>query len=388
MATDNGDPPRSGTAILNLRILDRNDEAPTFDISQDYEFGMFENQSVGAEVGYVRATDRDLFPNNDVSYSFVDSPGVQNDFNIDSVNGLITTKRILDREHIADYYLIVAASNPGFDLSSTIGVIIHVVDKNDNAPHIAFPQPGNNTVNVTTSLSVGHTVTHILARDVDVGSNAELAYNIIEGNDDGYFDMNTITGEIFISKLMEIITDNSEMIFHLKIMVSDKGTPSQYSTEVLKIVISASALMAASPVATQTNQQRTNLMIIVISCSLLACVLFVVFFLFVLYMMRRRKPNQPDIRGRSNSSCMEATKALLTMKGSNPGAPDGQGGGGVQEQESIDSGCVDTDDSKMAEKAMVVWNNPEKKPMCTYSPSHYDYPRDGAVMQLEVGIFY
>lgn len=48
----------TGTATVNIEILDVNDNTPQFD-SPAYQFEIFENRPVGTAVGNVSATDRD-----------------------------------------------------------------------------------------------------------------------------------------------------------------------------------------------------------------------------------------------------------------------------------------------------------------------------------------
>lgn len=57
-ATDNGSPPRHGYLAVNVTILDRNDNTPTFDISA-YSATVLENATLNSEVIIVHASDPD-----------------------------------------------------------------------------------------------------------------------------------------------------------------------------------------------------------------------------------------------------------------------------------------------------------------------------------------
>ena len=308
----------------------------------------------------MRAHDVDTFPYNDVAYSWAPTTSLterRSDFAVDAVTGLITATRRLDREDIAEYRLVVRASNPGYhNLYSDVNVTIYVADKNDNAPFISFPTPGNNVVNITDAFSAGDTVTHIVAHDLDLGHNSELEYVIVEGNEKGCFNINSVLGEIFVAPDLESKTGHTSMTFNLKVMVTDKGEPRLYSTADLDVVLTSVVLV---PQASQEGKQRTNLIIVLVSCSLVACVLLVVLVMFVLFMLRRRKDSNrnrhdPAANARG-SSCMEATKALLTLKSSemtlkqsDSGEQAGRGEvvAMAQEQDSMDSG-VDMSTERM-----------------------------------------
>ena len=70
-------------------------------------------------------------------------------FVIDRRSGRLATARELDRELAGVHYVVVAAvdiSKP--QLSSTVNVTVFVADRNDNAPVISFPRPGNESVEV------------------------------------------------------------------------------------------------------------------------------------------------------------------------------------------------------------------------------------------------
>jgi len=70
-------------------------------------------------------------------------------FTVDAHTGRIITHRSLDREHTAMHYLVISAVDASEPLlSSTVNVTVYVADRNDNAPFIEFPSPGNDTLEV------------------------------------------------------------------------------------------------------------------------------------------------------------------------------------------------------------------------------------------------
>jgi hypothetical protein len=68
VAVDGGDPPRSGSAIVMINVLDANDNGPSFEYSS-YEVTVTENLAVGTTVAKVTAYDPDIGPNAEVRCS-------------------------------------------------------------------------------------------------------------------------------------------------------------------------------------------------------------------------------------------------------------------------------------------------------------------------------
>ena len=58
-------PSLTGTATVNIEILDVNDNTPTFD-SNNFQFMINENQPIGTAIGNVSASDHDSGTNAEV----------------------------------------------------------------------------------------------------------------------------------------------------------------------------------------------------------------------------------------------------------------------------------------------------------------------------------
>ena len=66
LASESGSSPSlTGTATVNVEILDVNDNTPTFD-SDNFSFMIYENQPIETAVGNVSASDRDSGTNAEV----------------------------------------------------------------------------------------------------------------------------------------------------------------------------------------------------------------------------------------------------------------------------------------------------------------------------------
>ena len=239
VAVDNGDPAQSVTASLAITVLDVNDEAPQF-TQTTFDFATFENQPVGTEIGSVSATDIDTAPNNEIRYSIDPVLGEADTFSIDPYTGVIRTRKVLDREFMNLYPLVIVASNPGLDgLSSTVSAQIHVADVNDNAPMITFPNPTNNSIQLPISAKTGFIFAKIHAEDPDFGPNSKLSYMMAKGNDEGVFDIDENTGILSVNMPAKSAEKESYTII---VTVADHGEPPKMATVEVNIVVNKSAI--------------------------------------------------------------------------------------------------------------------------------------------------
>ncbi|KAK2518910.1 hypothetical protein Q9966_014163 [Columba livia] len=109
-----------------------------------------------------------------------------------SIEGVIYTADILDRETTKSYWLTVYATDHGVvPLYTTIEVYIEVEDVNDNAPLTSEPiyYP---TVMENSPKDVS--VIQIQAQDPDSSTNEKLTYRITSGNPQNFFVINPKTG--------------------------------------------------------------------------------------------------------------------------------------------------------------------------------------------------
>lgn len=117
-AIDESFPPRSGTTMLQINVLDANDHSPTFEMGE-YEATVRESVTVGTTVITLKATDQDVGKNAEVEYTIesVSGGGTSTEeedgraFKIDGKSGVVTTRTALDRETTEVYTLIIQASD-------------------------------------------------------------------------------------------------------------------------------------------------------------------------------------------------------------------------------------------------------------------------------------
>ncbi|NWX98396.1 CADN protein, partial [Nothoprocta ornata] len=196
-------------AVVIINVMNKNDEAPVFSISEYYGSIIEELDGLPVFVLQVMANDPDSNPNEgDVRYS-LHGPGAADVFTIDENTGNIYSQKLLDREERALWRFVVLATDEGGEgLTGFADVIINVWDINDNAPRFAC-MPGSCNGSVFENSPAETLVMEMSAVDLDdpnVGLNAVLTYRITENvkNQLGtnLFNINPSTGAIHVAEGM------------------------------------------------------------------------------------------------------------------------------------------------------------------------------------------
>lgn len=193
IAKDNGIPQKSDTTYVEIIIEDANDNAPQF-LRDRYQGSVFEDAQVRTSVLQISASDRDSGPNGRVSYTFQGGDDGEGDFFIEPYSGIIRTARKLDRENVPVYNLKAFAVDGGTrPLKAAVSIHVVVQDINDNAPVF---EKDELFIDVEENSPVGSIVAQITATDPDEGTNAQIMYQIVEGNFPEVFQLDIFTGEL------------------------------------------------------------------------------------------------------------------------------------------------------------------------------------------------
>uniref|UniRef100_A0A663EX87 Cadherin domain-containing protein n=1 Tax=Aquila chrysaetos chrysaetos TaxID=223781 RepID=A0A663EX87_AQUCH len=219
VATDKGQPSLSSSTDVVVIVLDINDNNPLF-AQKLYKVEVGENTLTGTDLIQVFATDGDEGTNGQVRYAIV-SGDANNEFRIDSVTGVITVAKPLDREKKPSYTLTVQSADRTPLQSTTVKVIINILDENDNAPR--FSQIFS--ASVPENAPLGFTVTRVTTSDEDIGVNAVSRYTIRDTSLP--FTINPSTGDITISRPL-----NREDTDRYRIRVSAHDSGWTVSTDV------------------------------------------------------------------------------------------------------------------------------------------------------------
>uniref|UniRef100_A0A8C1WYJ9 Cadherin EGF LAG seven-pass G-type receptor 1b n=1 Tax=Cyprinus carpio TaxID=7962 RepID=A0A8C1WYJ9_CYPCA len=193
IARDNGIPQKSDTTYVEIIILDANDNAPQF-LREIYQATVFEDAPVYTSVLQVSASDRDSGSNGRLSYTFQGGDDGEGDFFIEPYSGIIRTARKLDRENVAVYSLKAFAVDKGVPpLKAAVDIHVSVLDINDNAPVF---EKDELYFYVEENSAVGSTLARISATDPDEGTNAQILYQIVEGNIPEVFQLDIFSGDL------------------------------------------------------------------------------------------------------------------------------------------------------------------------------------------------
>ena len=230
MAYDGGEPPRSGTLIVDIDVKDVNDNAPRFQGNATFAATVDENVPVGTVIATLTATDADRGRNAEISYRL--SPETARDFGrifgVRAETGEVFTRAALDYETRTEYALYVIASDRrrtgtgtgndvivddgtgndvivddggGGSLSTQALLMVRVRDVNDNAPRIdVHVLPSSSAsgpvarlrdvdaaaadnawrLDVPEGVPEGTLVAHVTVQDADSGDNGRFRCSVVE----------------------------------------------------------------------------------------------------------------------------------------------------------------------------------------------------------------
>lgn len=130
-------------------MIDVNDVKPEFS-NETYMFRFDENRDLNTHVGVISATYSELGTGDMSTYSLADRAKVlSTPFNV-SDDGIILVRSALDYEAKDVYeFEVLIKCNRIQSPNKTADVLIEVVEKNDNAPHVIFPSVHSSALNVT-----------------------------------------------------------------------------------------------------------------------------------------------------------------------------------------------------------------------------------------------
>uniref|UniRef100_A0A8C3TIL7 Cadherin EGF LAG seven-pass G-type receptor 1 n=1 Tax=Chelydra serpentina TaxID=8475 RepID=A0A8C3TIL7_CHESE len=192
-ARDNGIPQKSDTTYVEILILDANDNAPRF-LRDRYQGSVFEDVPLSTSVLQLSANDRDSGLNGRLLYTFQGGDDGDGDFYIEPTSGVIRTLRKLDRENVAVYSLRAFAMDRGSPpLKASVDIQVTVLDINDNPPVF---EEDEFDIFVEENSPVGSIVARISAADPDEGTNAQIMYQIVEGNIPEVFQLDLLNGDL------------------------------------------------------------------------------------------------------------------------------------------------------------------------------------------------
>ncbi|XP_074529697.1 protocadherin gamma-C5-like isoform X14 [Halichoeres trimaculatus] len=179
-AVDGGQPEKSGSTLLLIKILDVNDNAPVFDEPVN-RVRLLENVARGTLVTKLNASDTDAGNNGEISFLFskYTPERVLNLFSVDSKSGEIRVKGEVDYEKASSYHITVQARDGGSPaMEGSCNVIVDIIDANDNAPEVTLTSL---TSPIREDSAPQTVIALISARDLDSGVNGEVKLSVQPG---------------------------------------------------------------------------------------------------------------------------------------------------------------------------------------------------------------
>ncbi|XP_056294825.1 protocadherin alpha-C2-like [Pseudoliparis swirei] len=230
-AVDGGVPTRTGTASIIVRVLDVNDNAPSFD-KDKYIVDVMENSPIGSLVIKLNATDLDEGSNSDIVYvySLYTSERTQQVFNLNPENGEIRVREMINYEDFKLYDMEVIARDKGPNsLSGQCTLSIQVTDMNDNHPEISiksFQSPIKENEPIDTVIAV------VSVSDKDSGDNGVVDLHIpdnmpfkLRESSDNYYEL-VVSQPLDREKVPE---------YDITFTVTDRGSPPLSDNETMTL---------------------------------------------------------------------------------------------------------------------------------------------------------
>ncbi|NXG28840.1 CAD23 protein, partial [Dromaius novaehollandiae] len=253
VASDAGVPSKSSTSTLTVKVLDVNDENPTF-FPAVYNVSLPENVARDFKVVRLNCTDADVGLNAELSY-FITGGNQDGKFSVGFRDGVVRTVVSLDRETTASYTLILEAIDngpAGNRRTGTATVYITVLDVNDNRP--IFLQ-SSYEVSVPEDVPAASSIVQARATDADEGINGRVWYRIVKGNEHNNFRINPSTGLVMRGVRPLDREQNSSHVLEVEAYNTEQG-PMRSS---VRVIVYVEDVNDEVPVFTQRQYNRLGL---------------------------------------------------------------------------------------------------------------------------------
>ncbi|CAB1436857.1 unnamed protein product [Pleuronectes platessa] len=256
---DGGNPVRSGTASIHVRVLDANDNVPVFS-QRVYKASVPENSAVGTVILTLNATDLDEGVYGEITYSFSHlSDKVAGVIDMNPLTGESEyNANILENQPIGTFVMKLKAEDTDDGPNAKV---LFQISTDTNSEVFSFLTINSDTGELFTSrlfdyeqsvhfqiksnrfiaedmvpieAPKGYLVTKVVAVDADSGHNAWLSYKIIRATTPNLFMVGLHTGEI---RTVRPFMEDEEQKQTVVVLVTDNGPESLSATATVSIVI-------------------------------------------------------------------------------------------------------------------------------------------------------
>uniref|UniRef100_A0A3P9L0N9 Cadherin domain-containing protein n=1 Tax=Oryzias latipes TaxID=8090 RepID=A0A3P9L0N9_ORYLA len=231
VASDGGEPHRSGTARIHITVLDANDNAPVCS-QKTYKAEVKENSPEGTVITTVSAHDDDKGVNAELSFSIAHGARETKQlFQVHPQTGEIKVAGKIDFEKSKSYQLNVQASDHG-GLTDTCKVFIQIVDENDNIPTIQLMSFSNS---VSEDSPPGTTIAVVNVNDEDSENNGIVKCTI---DSDAPFKIESSLTGYYTIVTDDVLDRENIPEYNITIKVTDQGSPPLSSSKNVNVKVS------------------------------------------------------------------------------------------------------------------------------------------------------
>ncbi|XP_072524557.1 cadherin-12a isoform X3 [Salminus brasiliensis] len=270
--------PYKDSATVKVNVLDV-EEPPVFSRSF-YNMETYEDTPTGIVIGAVTAEDLDA-GDSPVRYSIEWKKDAENYFDIDPVEGTITTSEALDRERAARHNVTVVATKVNNPLLySRVSVTISVLDVNEFPPELSHPYEAF----VCEDAKVGQVIEILSATDKDmphVGhrfffkSPRDVRNKNFTIRDYGNNTAGVVTRKAGFQR-------REKSVYLVPVVVEDSGYPIQSSTGTLSVRVCAcdgegSVLSCSAEAVFLAMGLSTGALVAILLCMLILLVMVVLY---------------------------------------------------------------------------------------------------------------
>ncbi|XP_075041977.1 protocadherin-8-like [Mixophyes fleayi] len=293
LAEDLGSPSLKTEKQYTIKVLDENDNAPSF-TKPLYDVSILENNAPGAYITTVTAIDPDFEHNGKISYRLMEGKYMGQSLStfvaIDADSGVVRAVRSLDYEKLKELDLEIEASDYGVPkLSTRTQLKIKIIDENDNPPKITSPLLDNGTAEILLPIGApeNYLVFRVKAVDADDGLNSQLSYTL-QHNKHRLFTINRASGEVSLYRRIDPLQQQD---FSIVVAVYDSGRPALFSNATIKFILTDSTPSNVEIVimpSSEEDLQQVDMSIIFIAVLSGGCTLLLVAILFVACSCKKR----------------------------------------------------------------------------------------------------